>query len=91
MSFGDPGDGAFKTLSLNELSGSGAFDMRINLDQREGDLLKVTGSASGDHQLRVKNTGVEVVEPDMQPYLLVDTNGGDARFSLSARMPLSRV
>lgn len=83
VSFGDPGNGAFKTLSLNELSGSGTFDMRINLDQREGDLLKVNGSASGDHQLRVKNTGVEVVEPDMRPYLLVDTNGGDARFSLA--------
>ena len=83
VSFGDPGDGAFKTLNLNELSGSGAFDMRINLDQREGDLLTVNGSATGDHLLRVKNTGVEVVEPDMQPYLLVDTNGGDARFSLA--------
>jgi outer membrane autotransporter protein len=83
VSFGEPGGGAFKTLSLNELSGSGTFDMRINLDHREGDLLKVNGSASGDHQLRVKNTGVEVVEPDMQPYLLVDTNGGDARFSLA--------
>ena len=77
------GEGAFKTLSLNELSGSGTFDMRVNLDEREGDLLKVNGTASGDHQLRVKNTGVEVVEPDMQPYLLVDTNGGDARFSLA--------
>ncbi len=77
------GEGAFKTLSLNELSGSGTFDMRVHLDQREGDLLKVNGTASGDHQLRVKNTGIEVVEPDMQPYLLVDTNGGDARFSLA--------
>jgi len=83
VSFGDPGDGAFKTLNLNELSGNGTFDMRINLDEREGDLLKVNGSATGDHLLRVKNTGVEVVEPDMQPYLLVDTNGGDARFSLA--------
>jgi len=77
------GEGAFKTFSLNELSGNGTFDMRVNLDEREGDLLKVNGSASGDHYLRVKNTGVEVVEPDMQPYLLVDTSGGDARFSLA--------
>lgn len=83
VSFGGAGDGAFKTLSLNELSGNGTFGMRVNLDEREGDLLKVNGTASGDHQLRVKNTGVEVVEPDMQPYLLVDTNGGDARFSLA--------
>jgi outer membrane autotransporter protein len=83
VSFGSPGDAAFKTLSLNELSGSGTFDMRINLDEREGDLLKVNGSATGDHLLRVKNTGTEVVAPDMQPYLLVDTNGGDARFALA--------
>ncbi|WP_229636119.1 autotransporter outer membrane beta-barrel domain-containing protein [Pseudomonas syringae] len=83
LSFGDAGDGAFKTLNLNALSGNGTFDMRINLDEREGDLLKVNGTANGDHQLRVKNTGVEVVAPDMQPYLLVDTNGGDARFSLA--------
>ena len=76
------GDGGFKTLSLNELSGNGTFDMRINIDQRVGDLLRVNGQASGNHSLHVKNTGVEVVAPDMQPLLLVDTDGGDAQFSM---------
>jgi outer membrane autotransporter protein len=78
----DLGQGAFKTLTLNELSGSGIFDMRINLDNHEGDLLKVAGLAQGSHSLRVRNTGIEAVKPDTQPLLLVDTDGGDAQFSL---------
>lgn len=76
------GEGAYKTLTLRELSGRGTFDMRVNLDERQGDLLRVEGQASGNHGLRVKNTGVEVVDPDMQRLLLVDTDGGDAQFSL---------
>ncbi|WP_257153465.1 autotransporter outer membrane beta-barrel domain-containing protein [Pseudomonas sp. ICMP 561] len=76
------GEGAHKTLTLGELSGRGTFDMRVNLDERQGDLLRVEGQASGNHGLRVKNTGVEVVDPDMQRLLLVDTDGGDAQFSL---------
>lgn len=76
------GEGAYKTLTLGELSGRGTFDMRVNLDERQGDLLRVEGQASGNHGLRVKNTGVEVVDPDMQRLLLVDTDGGDAQFSL---------
>lgn len=78
----DFGQGAFKTLTLNGLSGSGTFDMRINLDNHEGDLLKVAGQAQGSHSLKVRNTGIEVVKPDTQPLLLVDTDGGDAQFSL---------
>lgn len=76
------GEGAHKTLTLGELSGRGTFDMRVNLDERQGDLLRVEGQATGSHGLRVKNTGVEVVDPDMQRLLLVDTDGGDAQFSL---------
>ncbi|WP_340163290.1 autotransporter outer membrane beta-barrel domain-containing protein [Pseudomonas maioricensis] len=76
------GEGAYKTLTLGELSGRGTFDMRVNLDERQGDLLRVEGLATGNHGLRVKNTGVEVVDPDMQRLLLVDTDGGDAQFSL---------
>jgi outer membrane autotransporter protein len=77
------GEGAFKTLTLNELSGRGTFDMRVNLDNAQGDLLRVAGQASGNHRINVKNTGVDVVDPDMSPLLIVDTDGGDARFSLS--------
>lgn len=77
------GEGGVKTLTLNELSGRGTFDMRVNLDNAQGDLLRVAGQASGNHRLNVKNTGVDVVDPDMSPLLIVDTDGGDARFSLS--------
>jgi outer membrane autotransporter protein len=77
------GEGAFKRLTLNGLSGSGAFDMRINLDEREGDVLWVDGQASGNHQLQVRNTGVDAVEPDMEKLLLVHTEGGDAQFGLA--------
>lgn len=76
------GEGAFKTLTLGELSGRGTFDMRVNPDDLQGDLLRVEGLATGSHGLHLKNTGVEVVDPDMQRLLLVDTEGGDAQFSL---------
>lgn len=76
------GEGAYKTLTLGELSGRGTFDMRVNLDERQGDLLRVEGQATGSHGLYVKNTGAEAVDPDMQRLLLVDTDGGDAQFSL---------
>lgn len=76
------GEGAHKTLTLGELSGRGTFDMRVNLDERQGDLLRVEGQATGNHGLYVKNTGAQAVDPDMQRLLLVDTDGGDAQFSL---------
>lgn len=76
------GEGAFKTLTLGGLSGSGTFDMRINLDNHSGDLLKVNGQANGDHTLKVQNTGLELVTPEVEPLMVVDTEGGDAQFGL---------
>lgn len=72
----------FHTLSTNGLSGRGTFDMRVDLDNGVGDLLKVNGKADGEFELRVRNTGVEVVSADMQPLKVVHTEGGDAQFSL---------
>ncbi|WP_231651663.1 autotransporter outer membrane beta-barrel domain-containing protein [Pseudomonas californiensis] len=72
----------FYTLSTNGLSGRGTFDMRVDLDNGVGDLLKVNGQADGEFGLRVRNTGVEVVSADMQPLKVVHTEGGDAQFSL---------
>ncbi|MEQ4312355.1 autotransporter outer membrane beta-barrel domain-containing protein [Pseudomonas syringae] len=72
----------FHTLSLNELSGSGTFGMRVDLDNGVGDLIDVNGQASGQFGLRVRNTGVEVLSADMQPLKVVHTEGGDAQFSL---------
>lgn len=79
VSFGADG---FHTLSLGQLSGSGAFAMNIDLDAGVGDLLEVNGQANGDFTLKVKNTGVESVSPDIQPLQVVHTEGGDAQFNL---------
>ncbi|WP_235204858.1 autotransporter outer membrane beta-barrel domain-containing protein [Pseudomonas syringae] len=80
-SVGFGGEG-FHTLSLSELSGTGTFGMRVDLDKGVGDLVDVNGQASGQFGLRVRNTGVEVVSPDMTPLKVVHTEGGDAQFSL---------
>ncbi|MBX8489114.1 autotransporter outer membrane beta-barrel domain-containing protein [Pseudomonas cichorii] len=79
VSFGEDG---FHTLSLGELSGKGSFGMRVDLDNGVGDLLNVNGQANGEFGLRVQNTGVEVVSPDMEPLKVVHTEGGNAQFSL---------
>lgn len=75
-------EAGFHTLSLGELSGNGAFAMRVDLDRGVGDMLKVNGQANGNFGLRVRNSGVEAVSPDMQPLMIVHTEGGDAQFSL---------
>lgn len=69
-------------LSLDQLSGNGTFAMHVDLDSGIGDLLDVNGWAEGRFGLRVRNTGVEVVSPDMQPLRIVHTEGGSAQFSL---------
>jgi len=74
--------GDFHKLSLNELAGNGTFDMRINLDTAQGDLLEVNGEATGYHKLNVKNTGVEAVPAEFDPLRIVHTEGGDAQFGL---------
>lgn len=80
-SVGFTGDG-FHSLSLGKLSGSGLFDMRINLDDGTGDLLSVNGEASGRHRLRIQNTGTEAVPAEFDPLRVVHTEGGDAEFGL---------
>jgi outer membrane autotransporter protein len=78
VSFGD----GFHTLSLGELSGYGTFAMNTDLAAGIGDLLVVNGEANGYFTLKVKNTGVEPVSPDIQPLQVVHTEGGDAQFNL---------
>ncbi|MFK3796193.1 autotransporter outer membrane beta-barrel domain-containing protein [Pseudomonas sp. NPDC088444] len=73
----------FNTLTVGELSGRGVFDMRINLDNATGDLLNVTGQASGFHHVNVANTGVEVVPAEFDALRLIHTEGGNAVFELA--------
>ncbi|MFJ3520976.1 autotransporter outer membrane beta-barrel domain-containing protein [Pseudomonas sp. NPDC090203] len=75
------GDG-FNTLTVGELSGRGVFDMRINLDNATGDLLNVTGQASGFHHVNIANTGAEVVPENFEALRIIHTEGGNADFEL---------
>jgi len=80
-SIGFSGEG-FHSLKLESLSGRGLFDMRINLDSGEGDLLNVAGKAEGRYRLRVQNTGVEAVPESFEALRVVHTEGGNAEFGL---------
>lgn len=71
----------FKTLTLDSLGGSGVFVMGIDLASGTGDLLKITGTAEGNHQLSIASTGVDPVE-GQAPHRIVETGGGDATFGL---------
>lgn len=80
---------ASHTLSLGQLSGRGRFDMRINLNNGTGDLLNVTGNASGNHLLNIRNTGEEAVPAEFEALRVVHTESGDAQFRLrGARVDL---
>lgn len=62
------GDGTFETLNLGTLSGNGRFIMDTNLSAQQGDLVSVSGQASGSYDLLIRNTGVDPVKggPDQQ-------------------------
>ncbi|MBM7060272.1 autotransporter outer membrane beta-barrel domain-containing protein [Pseudomonas sp. UL073] len=73
---------AFKTLTVDgDLSGNGQFFMNTDLAAEQGDLLKVNGQALGQHELIVADSGHEPSASGQQ-LMLVDTAGGDGRFSL---------
>ncbi|AKC71614.3 hypothetical protein MB84_22385 [Pandoraea oxalativorans] len=74
------GTGTFHTLTVGTLSGNGAFNMNTNIATHSGDLLAVTGNATGAYQLHIANTGAE---PSVYaPLTVVTTGGGGAAFSL---------
>lgn len=62
------GDGTFETLNLSTLSGNGRFIMDTNLGAQQGDLVSVSGQASGSYDLLIRNTGVDPLKggPDQQ-------------------------
>jgi outer membrane autotransporter protein len=78
VKFGD--SNAFYQLNVTDLSGSGQFIMATNLATGRTDLLNVTGTASGSHQLLIESSGTEL--PSGLPVTVVKTVGGDAVFSL---------
>jgi len=74
------GTGTFHTLTLGSLSGNGDFKMNTNIATHSGDLLAVTGNATGTYQLHIANSGAEPATTT--PLTVVTTGGGGAGFSL---------
>ncbi|GID02823.1 autotransporter outer membrane beta-barrel domain-containing protein [Pseudomonas sp. 008] len=73
-------DNAFYQLNVTDLSGSGRFIMGTDLARGQTDVLNVTGTASGSHELLIASSGTE--PPAGQRITVVKTNGGNAQFSL---------
>jgi outer membrane autotransporter protein len=71
-------------LNVSELSGRGTFIMGTNLTTGQTDLLNITGTASGSHQLLIASSGTE--PPAGVPITVVKTTGGDAQFTLPANV-----
>lgn len=69
------------SLALGSLSGSGTFRMNTDIASHTGDMLNITGNASGNFVLDIKNTGLEPVSAGA-PLQVVQTGGGDAAFTL---------
>ncbi|WP_167607034.1 autotransporter outer membrane beta-barrel domain-containing protein [Cedecea colo] len=71
----------FKTLRATSLSGRGNFTMRTDLAALKGDVIAVSGTTRGEHQLTVTNNGS--AETDGKEVLtLVETADGGGKFSL---------
>ncbi|NAH85641.1 autotransporter outer membrane beta-barrel domain-containing protein [Escherichia coli] len=75
---------AFRSVSLvsERLSGNGTFRMNTDIASHTGDMLNVTGNASGNFVLDIRNTGLEPVSAGT-PLQVVHTGSGDAAFSLN--------
>ena len=74
------------TLTADSLAGNGVFEMRTAIGTNlDSDLLKITGAqqATGNHQIIINDqkTGAAAVTGN-EKIKLVETNGGDAKFSL---------
>ena len=71
----------FQTLTIfSNLSGSGTFNLNTNIAENKSDKIVVKGSAEGNHKIGVTNQGANV---DNGKVTLVETNGGNAAFSLT--------
>jgi outer membrane autotransporter protein len=79
--FGADNGNDYKQLDVTNLSGEGLFIMRTHFTTGESDLLNVTGTASGNHQLLITSSGVDPASGE--PITVVHTQGGDAQFSLA--------
>ena len=71
---------AFYQLNVANLSGDGRFVMGTDFNTGRTDLLNVTGTANGNHELLIASSGLEPAAGE--PIRVVQTAGGDATFLL---------
>ncbi|HBZ14569.1 MAG TPA: autotransporter outer membrane beta-barrel domain-containing protein [Pantoea sp.] len=75
-------DDGFKTLALGDLSGNSQFAMTTDLQKLTGDLITVSGNATGDHVLSINNTGLEPGETHDVLAVVKTAGNGDEQFTL---------
>ncbi|WP_445571640.1 autotransporter outer membrane beta-barrel domain-containing protein [Pseudomonas sp. E102] len=74
-------DNAFYQLNVENLSGNGLFMIGTDFATNQTDVLNVTGSATGNHQLMIASSGIDPASG--QPVQVVHTASGDATFTLA--------
>ena len=71
----------YKTLTIKDnLTGSSTFNLNTNIAENKSDKIVVQGTAEGNHKIGVTNQGANVANGKVT---LVETNGGNAAFSLT--------
>ena len=71
----------YATLTITgNLTGSGIFNLNTNIAENKSDKIVVQGTAEGSHKIGVTNQGANVANGKVT---LVETNGGNAAFSLT--------
>ncbi|MBL0796437.1 MULTISPECIES: autotransporter outer membrane beta-barrel domain-containing protein [Pseudomonas] len=74
-------DNAFYQLNVGQLAGTGHFELGTDFATGQTDLLNVTGTATGRHELAISSSGVDPAAG--QPIRVVQTAGGDAEFFIN--------
>ncbi|WP_049858709.1 autotransporter outer membrane beta-barrel domain-containing protein [Pseudomonas sp. RIT-PI-a] len=74
--------GAFRTLTMDSLTGAGTFGLNTDIASGQGDLLVVTGQAEGSHSLQIANSGAEP-QASNTGLVVVETGGGAATFAVA--------
>ena len=76
-----PADDSFKTLTLGRLGGTGGtFEMTVDLPLLNGDLIDITGSSAGAHELIIANPDQSRDPPSGSALKVVNTGDGVAVF-----------
>jgi outer membrane autotransporter protein len=76
------GDGTFERLSVSTLSGNGRFIMDTDLAAHLSDFIDVSGIATGNYELQIKNTGVDPSLGDQDQQVVHTGAGSNAAFGV---------